>query len=77
MKKTRSTKTAKTYNTRVCVPEPMPPRCPHCGSTESTVADGTWRNLNHRKIYRGRVCKSCGFSFVSSRIMTESELSEA
>lgn len=62
------------YNTRVCVPAPMPVRCPHCGGTKTTAANGVHYNLFYGTRYEHRVCPACGFSFTAARRMTREEL---
>lgn len=62
------------YNTRVCVPAPMPIMCPHCGSTKTTAANGVHYNLHYGTRYEHRACSACGFTFTAARRMTRGEL---
>lgn len=62
------------YNTRVCVPAPMPIMCPHCGSTKTTAANGVHYNLHYGTRYEHRACSACGFTFTAARRMTREEL---
>jgi len=64
------------YNTRVCVPAPMPVQCPHCRSSRTTAANGVHYNLHFGSRYEHRVCGSCGYTFTAMRRMTAEELAE-
>lgn len=62
------------YNTRICVPAPMPVQCPHCRSSKTTAANGVHYNLHFGTRYEHRVCSTCGFTFTAMRRMTAEEL---
>lgn len=64
------------YNTRVCVPAPMPVQCPHCRSSRTTAANGVHYNLHFGSRYEHRVCSACGYTFTAMRRMTAEELAE-
>lgn len=64
------------YNTRVCVPAPMPIACPHCGGTRTTAANGVHYNLHYWTRYEHRVCPACGFTFTAARRMTREEIEQ-
>lgn len=62
------------YDTRVCVPAPMPVQCPKCRSSRTTAANGVHYNMHFANRYEHRVCGACGYTFTAMRRMTAEEL---
>lgn len=64
------------YDTRICVPAPMPVQCPRCRSSKTTAANGVHYNLHFATRYEHRVCHACHYTFTAMRRMTAEELAE-
>lgn len=63
----------KGYTTRVCVPEPMPPMCPHCHGSDTIVIGGVNYNIFTKTVYRRRKCNTCSAIFNTCRPFTAEE----
>ena len=70
----KRTPTPRSYETRVVVPAPMPPRCPNCFNHSSKITGGTKFINGTRREYR--TCSVCGAAFQSWREMTSTEREE-
>lgn len=67
-------KTPREYNTRQCVPAPMPVSCPHCTGADTVADDGVHYNTHTQTRYEHRTCRKCAFQFVAVRKMTKEEV---
>lgn len=65
------------YETRVCVPAPMPVKCPKCGGYDTRADGGTFNVYQTRKRFAYRTCRACEFKFVSVRDLTPEEAEKA
>lgn len=67
---------ARTYQTRQCVPAPMPVACPHCGGRDTVADDGVHYNTRTMTRFEHRTCRGCNFQFVAVRRMTDEEVAK-
>lgn len=65
------------YETRVCVPAPLPAKCPACSGYETRADRGAFNLAQTGKHVEYRSCRACGFKFVAIRPMTPEEAAKA